>query len=177
MKKILALVLAVVLVMGLATTAFAVNPIEEINGTDSKDVKVTYVADDEVAVYRVDITWGSMEFTYTEANVGTWQPESHTYTGNTEAKWECEEADKTITVANHSNVGVDVELAFKKSADTAYANVTGSLSKPTIELNRAEANTEFNTAPSGSSVLTLGGTIADQEAGTYTVGSVTVTLN
>ena len=81
MKKILFLVLALALVMSLGIPAFAA----EINGDNSKDVTANYQAGEaSQKVYLVDIVWGSLEFTYTDASEGTWDPETHTYTGTAE---------------------------------------------------------------------------------------------
>jgi len=71
MKKLTALFLAIMLVAAMSTTAFAAS-ITTAGGSNSADVTGTYVAGSAGGtVYSVDITWGSMAFTYTGASTGT----------------------------------------------------------------------------------------------------------
>ena len=79
MKKMISIILALMLSLCMSITAFAA----EINirdGSTSTDVKGTYVSGGSTAtVYSVDVVWGSMEFTYTDAFTGTWNPVTHGY--------------------------------------------------------------------------------------------------
>ena len=96
MKKLFALVLAVVLVMAMSANAMAAE-VNENGGSSTGNVTVTvkpYEGDD---VYVVNINWESLKFTYT--NTG-WDDEKLEYTGS----WDKTEAD--ITVTNNSNVSI-----------------------------------------------------------------------
>lgn len=128
MKKILSAILAMTVCAGMGLTAFAESPITAVGGSDSHSVKGTYQAGSPAdKVYKVDITWGSMEFSYIDADQGTWNPETHAYGGATSGRWTCEEDSNKITVVNHSNAAVNAALTFK--ADNSYNSVTGSFSK------------------------------------------------
>lgn len=170
MKKILALVLAVMLVVSMAVTGFAA----EVND-GSKDVTASYVKGaSSDTIYSVDVTWGSMSFTYTSPAQGTWNPESHAYDGaETTGRWSYEADANKITVTNHSNAEVSVGLAY--AANTGYEAVTGSFDKETLTLATA-VDTEVDAAPSASAYLTLSGELAESEEAAV-VGQITVTLN
>ena len=162
MKKITTVVLALLLAMSLSTTAFADDDIspKEINtlpGDASFTVKGSYVAGGtQVDTYRVDVSWGGMEFTYNNAN------------GN------------TVTVKNHSSKAVNVEFAFDKAEglDTA-STFTGSFDKEgTVKLESA-VGTAFDNAPNTVATLTLDGTLSEQYENQTDIelGKVTVTIS
>ena len=67
-------------------------------------------------IISADIAWDAMDFTYTGASKGTWNPATHAYDGQTEGGWS--NNTPAITVTNHSNVAVNATLGFT-------ANVTG----------------------------------------------------
>lgn len=170
MKKILSLVLTLALVMSLGITAFAA----ELNGENSKDVTANYQAGEaSQKVYLVDIVWGSLEFTYTDASEGTWDPETHTYTGTKAAEWSCEEGANKVAVTNHSNAEVTVEIANSNVMD----GVTLTWDKETLTLPTADngENGAAGTPTTDSALLTVAGTITDTGA-KQTLGTVTITL-
>lgn len=174
MKKIFAVILTLALLSTASVTAFADN-IDTIGESGSAKVKGTYVAGGSVAtVYSVDIAWGSMEFTYTDASVGTWNPDNHKYDGAEEAKWSCAAGADKIKVTNHSNA--DVTVNFKYESDEAYNGITGTFSdNSSLKLDSA-VNTEFSNAPSGSVTLGLKGALSSEKTTSTKIGTVTVTL-
>ena len=87
MKKFVSILLALVLILAMSTTAFAAT-IESSPGSQDIDVNAKYV--DGVSAptkCSVDVSWGSMEFTYTVSGTKTWDPETHTYTASTQPTW------------------------------------------------------------------------------------------
>lgn len=174
MKKIFAVILTLALLSMASVTAFADN-IDTIGKSGSAEVKGTYVAGGSAAtVYRVDIAWGSMEFTYTDASVGTWNPDNHKYDGAEEAKWSCAAGADKIEVTNHSNA--DVTVNFSYASEGAYNGIIGTFSDNSqLKLDSAE-NTEFSNAPSGSVTLGLEGALSSGATQNTKIGTVTVTL-
>ena len=168
MKKFFAFALALALTLALSVTCFAAT----VPSTATNDVKATYAAtaNDTTPVYSVDVAFGDMEFTYTDA-AKTWNPETHQYElqGATGA-WTCATDDNKITVTNHSNAAVTATLAY--AAENAYNTVTGSFDKATLNLGSAAEN---NQAVSASAYLTLAGTLASGTTA-QKVGTITVTL-
>ncbi len=64
------------------------------------------VSNEGRAVYKVDVKWTNLEFTYSS---GTWNPETHTYsTGGTLSN----SGKGSITVTNHSNWAVNYTAGF-----------------------------------------------------------------
>ena len=146
------------------------------NKDESFDVNAKYVlGGKESTVYSVDVTWGSMDFTYTSAFKGNWNPTTHQYDGATDAKWTCKENANVITVTNHSNAGVSLSFEYKSAEN--YSSIIGTFDEPLVELPTAEGTTRAN-APTGRTTLTLSG---DMPTGTTTetnivIGAITVTL-
>lgn len=174
MKKLLTIILSLALLSMASVTAFAASPITSEDGSDSADVKGTYVAGGSATtVYSVDITWGSMEFTYTDVSSGTWNPQTHQYDGAATAGWSCATDANKITVTNHSNAAVIAQLSY--TPDAKYSGIAGSFTKETLALATAE-DTEFSNAPSDSAELTLSGKLSSDTAASTKIGTVTVTL-
>lgn len=174
MKKLSIIILSLALLFAASVTAFAGDTITSQGQSASAQVKGTYVQGGSSAiVYSVDITWGSMDFIYTDTAGGIWNPQTHNYDGGTQAGWNYSEGANRITVTNHSNAAVTVSLQY--IPDSNYSNITASFSQPTLSLATAE-NTAFSQAPSGSSELTLAGELSSSTTTKTNIGVVTVTL-
>lgn len=178
MKKILSLILALALVMSLSVTAFAA---ESNTATDktpgTKVVTGTYIAGSTSDVISVNIEWGSMAFTYTGASAGTWLPDSHSYSGATEAGWSCVDGENVITITNHSNVAVKATASFTKADGT---NLTHSFTETSETANdgvvalATAVDTQVSAAPSANIVFNItGGSIS---ADSNNLGTITVTI-
>ncbi|MGI5850256.1 MAG: hypothetical protein ACOX8Q_09390 [Christensenellales bacterium] len=173
MKKVLSILLVIALSLFIATTAFA-EPIGTEGGSANKEVTGTYVSGGtEDTVYSVDVTWGSMEFTYTDSFIGTWNAITHQYDEPVAAAWSCASDANKITVTNHSNTPVTATMSYTPEA--SYTEVTSSFTKESISLATA-VSTSLENAPTDSSLLTLSGAL-DNMANSTVIGSVTVTLN
>lgn len=151
-------------------------------GEGNKDVIATY-ANGATAetVYKVDITWGSMEFTYTGVGEGTWNPSTHTFSGGADAGWSCETDANKITVTNHSNAAVNAKLTYK--AASGHEKITASFSESSetandgiLVLATAEGTTVAN-APVANAYLLLSGVLPSSTVTKTVLGTVTVTLN
>lgn len=116
-------------------------------------------------IVSVDVAWTSMSFQYAASQQGTWDPETHSYTdANDEPQWLSDTA--TITLTNHSNVGVTGSLGYTPSAQA----VTGTLSNTEVELDTAEG---AGSAPSDSVTFQVGGTLGEDET---SLGTITVAV-
>lgn len=175
MKQIFTLALTFLLIFSLVTvTAFATNDkIEATGGTATKAVTASYHSGaGGGTVYSVDITWDSMEFTYSEGSDSTWNPANHTYSSGGAGGWS--HNGNTITVTNHSNTGVTAALTYASAA--GYEGITGSFDNSTMNLATA-VGTAFAEAPANTAALTLSGTLASTVTRPTKIGTITVTIN
>lgn len=170
MKKLLTLVPALLLVVSLSMTAFASPVTNEGKTPSSITVNGIYdagsVADESISV---DITWGKMEFTYSEGSRSGWNPETHEYAAVANPGWVYEEGENIITVTNHSNVDVTASFAFEAAEGV---DVTGSFTTDSFDLSTA-VDTAVGEAPFDTTAFTIdGGSIAESGA----IGTITVTV-
>ena len=172
MKKLFATLLAGAMLASLSVTAFAAEntgatPTEiTVNGTYTPGA----MADEKISV---DIAWDAMNFTYTGASQGTWNPETHAYEGATEGGW----SDNTpaITVTNHSNVAVSAMLGFTASVDGIFGTFTeasGIENDSVLELATAVGTTLEN-APKTTANFGISGAAIDADK---TLGTITVAI-
>ena len=168
MKKLICIALALVLTLALSVTCFAAIGADG-SGSETKTVTAKYVGPTFSGdVYGVDVEFGKMEFTYTAAKQGTWDPETHTYLESATAKWTAD--GNTVEVTNHSNVDITVTVAYANAQ--GVTGVTGMFDKPSFDLT-AGAVGDIAGADSDVATLTLAGEIAaDNDA----IGTVTVTI-
>lgn len=175
MKKILTLMLSLALLCVMAVPAMAADTISQKDGSASANVKGTYVPGSGTAtVYSVDIAWGSLEFTYTDASKGTWNPDNHSYDGAVVAAWSCEDGADKITVTNHSNA--EVNFAFTAQAAADFEAITLNFDTSRAMLDSA-VNTTYAAAPAHTITVTPSGALTkDTIAGTV-IGTITVTIS
>ena len=171
MKKTLTGILALSLAASMSLPALAANNATN-DGKSNTDITIngTYHAgSDATEVISVDLLWDEMSFTYTEASKGTWNPETHTYSGTSAGGWAATNGtDPKITVTNHSNVAVKASFSFA----TGIAGLNGSFTSDSLVLDTA-VGTAFADAPKGDISFSVGGTGIDKEE---KLGTITVTI-
>ncbi len=144
-------------------------------GSVGVDVNGNFVEGEQSAtVYKVDIAWGSMEFTYTAAFEGTWNPDTHSFDGAVPAAWTNEAGANVISLTNHSNAEVMVafsavmEAGIEYSFNGADGAVSDSLVLPTAVGTTVEA------APAADVYFNI---IGGEVSHTGKIGTITVTLS
>lgn len=169
MKKAITLMLAVLMILSMATIAMAAAP------GDSEDIDVTAKYNSSIStvtVYSVDIVWEDMTFTYNEETEKVWNAADHSYTSTTTGDWD--KTTATITVTNHSNAAVTANVAYTPVTNTG---VTGTLNT-TEKTLAAGAEGKPDEADALVATLTISGKPNENvtNAGVK-IGSITVTLS
>jgi hypothetical protein len=195
MKKFLALILTLALAFSLSTVVFAEERGDGI-GKEGKDV--TLKVTESGTVYKIDLSWGSLNFVY-NLHAGTWSTTDHTYSGGA-AGWQVDTANgqkevldgssncigvsSTITAVNHSNKAVTVEAAYADAVGyeqngNAVPKLTG-----TRTYNLEDASEHINDWTSGTPTactceftFQVTGTPVTATENAVTVGTITITIS
>lgn len=129
MKKIIPVIMAVLLVVGMCTVSVSAFTIGETNGipagsastpigSSQADVNIS-ASGTTVNVYAVDITFGDMSFTYgTETK---WNPNTHKYevVDGGAAVW-LPTGTPNIVIDNHSDLPINYAIAASNENQTTY---------------------------------------------------------
>ncbi len=178
MKKILATVLALTMIVGMSITAFAAPQTQNFNtvenATQTIDVNATFDTQDTTEnttpVYSVNITWDAISFEYTAASaVYGWNPETLAYdksVGENAGSWAG--ADATISLENRSNAAVTVTPSWTPEADITVSPVISQA----VTLESAVGKTGTGTTGSITVGKPTSGSIT--EAGK--LGTITLTI-
>lgn len=170
MKKAISLVLAVLLATALPGSVLAVGAGE----SSSQDVTGQYVSGGEsLAVYSVDIAWGNLAFTYTDAFEGTWNPETHAYEGATPASWTPNNAE--ITVTNHSNTEITVTPSYRAEAE--YESAQLNFDNQSVTVESADNGEDGNPGTPEKKIITatVSGTLP--EGTNNKIGTITIQID
>lgn len=174
MKKLIAAVMALILIAAMSTSVFALGDTLSDGGKAEIAVNAKYSENvDMPEVYSVDVTWGEMQFIYSADGEKTWNPGTHTYDINVTYSWSAN--DNEITVTNNSNAAVKADFTY--ASKPGYSTVTGALSSDSITLPSAEGKALTDASLVGKTALTLGGELADVETSFKNVGTVTVAIS
>ena len=174
MKKVIAMLLVLTLMISLSLNAFAATAnIGQANGTSSQVVKGTYKTQATKTVYSVDIVWSDMSFTYTEQYEGEWNAVTHKYENATEGGWT---GTGTITITNHSNTAITADASYK--ANAGYESAGMSFDKDPLTLATADngVNGAAGTATEGRITVTPTGTLPEGTQNAE-IGTITITIS
>lgn len=140
------------------------------NNSDYKYMKI------EPKVISVDITWGDLDYTYTQ---GSWNPSTLSYNDGIWAPNDKTSGDK-ITV-NNSGSNVPIKAGFEYSKEDAYNNITGTFKVLTTDKKLSTdktITTDEEVAAGGTlnSYLTLNDRLSASTPAQTKVGKVVITL-
>lgn len=134
-----------------------------VTATDNAGLCTTIVKKVHVEIVSVEITWGAMEFTYSE---GTWNAKAHSYDG---VGWEPDKTDgNKIAVRNSGETEVSVTYSYTPSNRA----VSGSFIDGTTPIT---APIVLNVSEEKSTWLILNGK-PNETINNDLLGSVTVTI-
>ena len=145
------------------------------NGKGKYNIEIsgTYTPGTADEIISVDVAWEAMDFTYTGASQGTWNPVTHAYEGAIDGGW----SDNTpaITVTNHSNVAINATLDFTPAVDGVvgtFTEASGTENDKVLELATA-VGTEVENAPTATANFGISGAAIDADK---TLGTITVAI-
>ena len=175
MKKILAVVLALTMIVGMSIPAFAAR-LDATNDTTDFTVGFTFVGSQDDYVIAVDVEWDTaLTFTY---NQGGWDPENLVYKteGEGAGTWDAETKTTNITVSNKSNKAIDVAVAWTATLNGADATIkVGDVEQATDTLALVDVATKA--VDSVTFAATVDVSEADvPTATTANIGKFTVTI-
>ena len=184
MKKIISLLLALVMIMGLSVTAFADGNATQTTTPTTSDAAITavYVAPgaEYVHTYKATVAWqqtGTIK--YTDATtVYTWDTDKLEYTtsSNTDNnKWTVDKAKVAITVTNYSDQGITAKCA-DPAATTPVTSISGEYDKANLSLASAYVETGKSEAKSDTATLTINDVQGKITTDGTVIGTITVTL-
>ena len=130
MKKLTSVLLVLIMVLAMGVSVFAGTIGNSALNGGSADVTgdVTVQIDDNktTIVYYVDVTWGTLAFTYNKnANSGAWDPQTHEYGGDASEQGWVSNPNATVTINNHSNADIGVNVKFAGSGTATSKTVDG----------------------------------------------------
>lgn len=173
MKKFFSALLALMMVLAMGIPTYAAT-IGSNGGTQSIDVKAKYVdSTSSNTIYSIDVSWGAMEFTYTASGTQVWNPETHEYTSSVSGAWTG--SGNQVAVTNHSNTGITASFTF--APESGYTGLAGTFSQSSFGLPSAVGKATNASELTGTTALTLGGTLANTVTTMTKVGTVTVTIS
>lgn len=123
-------------------------------------------------VISVDITWGDMDFKYSESN---WNASNHDYDTKI---WSNNTTDgDKITISNNATSTVPVKASIAYNKSTGYEGITGTILQ-TKEPSTAFTNgTTITVGSSLNAYLALDGRLHSSATSRTTIGNVTVTIS
>lgn len=176
MKRIFVLVLALTLMFSLSLAVHAAS----ITGTGSSDVAEVKVAVTGAGtmptVYYVTLEWESLTFTYNLAEGSSvWDPENHNYSSGGSGTADWVDNDANITVTNHSNTKIGVEMSFEGGGTTKTVNnVAATLTNHTFDLATGVGRT-FAEADKAATTVSVAN--APSVRSEFTVGMVKIAIS
>ena len=175
MKKFFAFLLVFAMMFSLCGVAMAAgidNQAPEGSKQTSGDVVVEVENTVAETVYYVVITWGDLTFTYDfdmEYNA-----ETHKQSAGDNAKWDG--TSGTITVTNHSNIGIKVSGKFSAtdSGSIKTNGVTATLDKTELALPSAVDKATDAAELTDIITVTISGT--PDQTSKFDVGTINLTI-
>lgn len=180
MKKLVAILTAVVMAALLVVPSFAATSITVLPGSDNKDVIVNVLDNNDeqlTVVYKVDVEWESLEFTFNFDGSKTevlWNPDTHQYEKDGAAAtgtWDRTTAK--VTVKNHSNADVKATALFDTAKSSTKLGVTATIAEDEQTIANAEG-TAVADAPKAEYTVTVTGTPTTMNQ--FTVDTITVSI-
>ena len=187
MKKIIPVILAVLLVIGMCTvsvSAFTIGGADGIPavsaetpiGSAESDVTIS-ASGNTVNVYAVDITFGDMTFTYgTETK---WNPNSHKYevVEGGEAVWSAT-GTPNIVIDNHSDLPISYAIAASNENQATYGAKVQFGGQDTASGTIEKCPVEAVDVPSATVVVSVvtEGTVQNITTAPVKLATITVTI-
>lgn len=138
----------------------------------------TYAIGDRTNMYRVVVSWGSMEFTYTEADE-TWDPADHAWELDDETAvgiWTPAEdgVSNKISFVNHSSQPVTITFDFEDQLTEDTITATWSAEELTLDAVAGLGNAAV--VDEDAVTMGLSGKFTNEAANSAVIGEATATI-
>ena len=116
MKRVISVVLTLVMMLSYSIVGLAGESTADTVPFNKNDIIVIGILKEvkEEIIYKVDVTWGAMTFTYDKGGQ-TWDTENHKYVSKSGSTGSWTSLGNNITVTNHSNADIKTTLGFSQS--------------------------------------------------------------
>ncbi len=156
MKKFLSLALVLVMALTLSLNVFADETLGGANGSatlpsSSGDIPVSVVLDssDASTLYKIDIQWESLQFTYTETKAY----DVNTHVTTPSGSWN--DTSANITVYNHSNATVFATPSITAVQDNGSGIAASLNTTDKTEIGSAAGITDMNLTPKATFTVSI----------------------
>lgn len=182
-EKNLTLVIVLAMILTLSVNVFAEPTIigGETGGAlpaddPTIDVTVDVTTTTAATIYRVDIEWENLDFSYKFGNDGTWNPSTHQYESEVSDVW-LKKDGGTVKVTNHSNASVTVSATAARAAEQTELELNfAKADEGESEVLAAGTIGGFNTADSIIYNCSVGGTLKAGTQDEDVIATITIGL-
>lgn len=157
---------------GSSSSNGAITEVDKGLGTHGQPVRVKMTGKCEI-VYKVDISWGDMNFIYTTGGSHVWNEKTHLYEEKYVSTWTG--TDNYIKLVNHSNTEVDAKFTYVNKG--IHTGVIGSFKGgDKLSLPSAEGKPLDSKEIVGSRNLLLDGVLSNTLDRYIKLGAVNVEI-
>lgn len=172
MKKFLAAILALFLLLSVTSSVFAIT-IDDTSNSAQVGIQAKYnISDATATTISVDIDWSGLSFTYNGAEQ-IWDATNHTYVESaTTGSWEA--SDAKINITNHSDVILKADLDYV--ANDGFDSTDMVFTDDTPFIGSAYTDSSVGTPCSVTISVIPSGTLPNTATTATSIGNIVISV-